>query len=77
MDNAVIPRVEMPVKSVAESSKRGPNSVVENTDWKDFSGKTENTPLIWASSPVFLNVDQNRNDETRSSKNFVGATFRH
>ena len=46
MDNVVITRVGMAMKSATESSKWGPSSVVQNLDQKDLAGKTQNTPLI-------------------------------
>ena len=64
MDNAVIRRVEMAVRSVTGSSGRGSNSEVHNRYQRDFSGNMENTPLMTASSRVDLNIDQDRNDET-------------
>ena len=70
MDNVVIPRVEMAVRSITESSGREPSSMVQNPDQRDFSGNTENTPLMSASSWVDLNIDQDRNDETRNVENF-------
>ena len=36
MDNVVIPRIEMAVRSITESSGRGPNSTVRNSDQRDF-----------------------------------------
>ena len=45
MDDVVIPRVEMAARSIAESSGRRPNNLVQNLDQSDFSGKREHTPL--------------------------------
>ena len=45
MDNVVIPRVEMAVRSITGSSRHGPNDAVQNADRRDFIGNTENTPL--------------------------------
>ena len=50
MDNVMKPKVENTVRSITESSGRGPNSIVQNPDKKDFSGNTENIALISASS---------------------------
>ena len=36
MDNVIIPRVEMAVKSIIESSGRGAGSMVQNPDQRDF-----------------------------------------
>ena len=51
VDNVVIPRVEMAVRSFTKSSRQGPNRLVQNPDFKDFSGNTENTPLMSALQP--------------------------
>ena len=45
MDNVVILRAEMAVISITESSGRGPNSMVQLRNQRDFSGKAENVPL--------------------------------
>ena len=76
MDYVVIPRVEMAVRSIIESSVRGLNSKIQNLDQRDFSGNTENTPIISASSRVELNIDQDRNDGNHNVENFE-ANFRH
>ena len=57
LDNVVMPRDEMAVRSITESSERGPNSNVQNPDPWDFSGITENTPVMSALSRVDLNID--------------------
>ena len=75
MNNVVIPRVEMTVRSIIESSGQGPSSVVQNPDRRDFTGNTENTPLMSASSRLDLNVDQDRNDDTRYVENFEDGEF--
>ena len=75
LDNVIIPQVEMAVKSITESSRRGPISVVQNPDPRDFTGNTENTPLMLVSSRLDLNVDQDRDDETRNVKNFKDGDF--
>ena len=64
LKNEVLPQVEMVVKSITESSGRETNSMVQNSDQRDFTGNTENTALILASSWLDLNVDQVRNEET-------------
>ena len=46
MDKVVIPRVEMAVRSITGSSGHGPNFVVQNPDRRNFTGNTENTPLM-------------------------------
>ena len=75
MEKVVIPRVEMAVRSITVSSGRGPSNVVQNPDRRDFTGHTENTPLMWASSRIDLNVDQDGNDETRNVENFENGDF--
>ena len=49
-DNVMKPKIEVTVRSITESSGRGPNSIVHNPDKKNFSRNTENTTLISASS---------------------------
>ena len=70
MDNVVIPRVELAVRSLTESLGRGLSSVVRNPHQRVFSGNTGNTPLMSASSRVDLNLDQDKNDDTRNVENF-------
>ena len=65
MDKVVIPRVDMAVRSITESSVGGLSSLVQNKsrpDRRDFSGNAENTPLMSSSSRLDLNIDQDRND---------------
>ena len=62
MDKIVIPRVEMPVRSVACSSGHGRNSVFKNPDWRDFTGAIVKTPLVSFCSRLDLNIDQDRID---------------
>ena len=75
MYNVVIPIAELAVRSVIESSGRGPNSMAQNPDQRDFSGNTENTPLMSALSRVDLNNDQDRNNKTRNVENFEDGDF--
>ena len=75
MDNVVIPRVEMAVRSITGSSGHGTNSVVQNPDKKDFIGNTENIPLKSASSQLDLKIDQERTNETRDFENFEDSDF--
>ena len=65
----------MAVRSITESSGSGPNNMVQNPDQRDFSDKTEKTSLISASSRVDLNIEQNRNDDTRNVENFEDGDF--
>ena len=71
----VIPRVEKPVISIIWSSARGPNSVVQNHDQRDFSGNMENTLLMTASSRTDLSINQDGNDEIRNGENFEDGDF--
>ena len=75
MDNVVIPRVEMAVRSTTGSSGHGATSTVQNPDRSDFIGKTENTPLKLASSRLDLIVDRDRIDENRDIENFEDGDF--
>ena len=75
MGNVVIPKFEMAVKSIAESSGRGPSSMLQNPDKKNFSKNTENTALMSPSSQVDLILDQYRNVETRFVENFKDGDF--
>ena len=61
-------------RSITESSGRGPNSVVQNADQRDFTGITENTPLTSASSRVDLNLEEG-DAETRNVGNFEDGDF--
>ena len=65
----VIPRVEMAVRSITGSSRNGPKSIVQNSDWKDFTGNTENTPLRLDSSRLGSYFDQNKKNGTRDFDN--------
>ena len=75
MDNVVIPRVQMAVKSITGSSGKGPSSIVQNPNRRDFTRNTEKTPLISASSRLDLSVDQDRNVETHNVENFEDGDF--
>ena len=75
MDNVVMPRFELAVRSITKLSGREPNCVVQNPDQRDFTGNTENTPLMSASSRLNLNIEQERNDETRNVGNFEDGDF--
>ena len=75
MDEVVIPRFEMTMKSVAGSSGHWPNSEVQNPDPRFFLGNAGNTPLITGSGRLDLNRNQDRNDETRNGKNFEDGDF--
>ena len=65
MNDVVTPRVEMAARLITGSSGNGPNSIVQNSDRKDFTGDAENTPLSSASSGLDSNIKQDELDETR------------
>ena len=73
--NVELPGVKMALRSITESSGRRPNGLVQNLRQVDFSGNTENTPLMSASSRVDFYIDQYKNDETRNVENFEDDNF--
>ena len=75
MDNVVIPRVEMTVRSITRSLGQGPSSVVQNPDQRDLTGNTVNTPLMSASIRLDLNADRDRGEDTRNVQNFEDGVF--
>ena len=75
LNNVVIPRVEMAVWLITGSSGNGPKSIVRKPDRRDFSGKTNNTPLRLASSHLDLNIEQDGMDETRDIDNSEDVDF--
>ena len=75
MDKVVIPRVETAVKAITGSVGHGPNSSVQNPDRRDFTGKTEITPLRSASSRLDLNIEQDEIDDARDIYNTEDANF--
>ena len=77
MENGVIPSVETALKIITGSSGLGPNSIVQNPDYRDFWRNTEDTPPKLASRCNYLNISHNRNDETQNKKTFRTVTFRH
>ena len=64
LDKVVIPRTETAKRSISGSIGHGSNSDVQNPDRKTFLGNAGNTPLMSASSPLDLNTNQDRNDDT-------------
>ena len=60
MDNVIIPRVEMAVKSITGSTGLGTNSEVQNPDRSDFLRNIGSTPLMSASSRLDLDNQLNR-----------------
>ena len=75
LNSVVVPRIEMAVRSITESSGPRPSSLVQNPDRRYFPENTENTPVMSASSWIDLNVDQDKNDETRNVENFEDGAF--
>ena len=65
MNDVIIPRVDMAVKSIAGASREGPNSVVQNPDRRVFTGNTGNTPPRSASSRSYKMIGQDEIDEIR------------
>ena len=65
MNNVVIARVEVVVRSITGLSGNGPNGIVQIPDRKDFTGNTEKTPFRSASSQLDLYFEQGEKDETR------------
>ena len=77
MDDVVISRFKMVVRSITGSSRQGPDSVVQHPDQRDFPKKKENTPLMTASSRVDLTIDQDKNDRLVVLKTSRTVIFRH
>ena len=75
LDNVLIPRVEMAVRSITGSSSQGPRSVVQKPARRYFTGNTENALLMSASSQLDKNDDQGRFDETRINGNLEDGNF--
>ena len=69
MNDVVIPRVGMAVRSVTDSSGNRTNGIVQNLDRRDFTGNTENTSLRSASSLLNLILEQDEIHETRDMGN--------
>ena len=65
----------MAVRPITESLGWTPSCVVRNLDQRYVTGTIENTPLMLASSRMILNIDQDRNDETRYVENFEDGDF--
>ena len=61
-DNVVIPRVEMAVKLITDSTGHGTKSEVQKPDRRDFTGNIRTTPLMAASSRLVLDNELDRND---------------
>ena len=75
LNDVVIARVEMAVRSITGSSGIGPSSKVQNLDRIDFTGRTEKTPLSLVTSRLDLNIDQDSMDETRDIDNSEDGDF--
>ena len=75
MNNLVIPRVVMAVRSITGSSENGPNSLVQNPARRVFMGNTESTPLRSTSGRLDLNIEQLEIDETRDIDNSEDGDF--
>ena len=75
LDNVVIPSVEMAAQSTTGSTGHGKYSEVQNPDQRDFLGNNRNTPLMSASSRLYLDNKLNRNDETHNIEDFEDGDF--
>ena len=75
LDGVVMPRVELTVRSNTGSTGHGPSRVVRKPDRRSFSGNFEAAPLMRASSRTDLNINNNKNDETRNSENIEDGDF--
>ena len=75
IDNVVIPRVELAVKSITGSAGHGTSSEVQNPDRRDFLGNIRNTLVMSASSRLDLDNELNRNDETRNDVDLEEGDF--
>ena len=75
MDNVVIPRGEMAVRTITGSTGHGLNSTIQNPDRRDFVGNRVSTLFKSASSRLDLNIDQDRKDETRDFEKFQDGNF--
>ena len=75
IDNVVIPRTEMAVKSIKGLAGYGTASEVQNPDRRCFVGNIRNTPLMSASSQLDLDNELNRKDETRNDVDFEDGDF--
>ena len=74
-DSMGIPRVEMAMKSITDSTGHGTNGEVQNPDRWDFLGNIRNTPLMSASSRLDLDNELKRNGETRNDVDFEDGDF--
>ena len=75
MDNVVVTRVAVAVRSTTEMSGRGSSSVVQDPHQWDLAKSTGNTPLMSASSRISLNVGQHKNVATRDDESFEVGNF--
>ena len=75
LDNVVVSRGEMAVKSITGSVGHETGSEVQNPDRIDFVRNIRNTPLMSASSHMDLDNVSNRNDATRKDVDFEDGGF--
>ena len=66
IENLVIPRVELAVKSATAPSERSVDGNVLEPDQRDFLGHTEGLRMT-ASKRTYSHTDLNRIDETRGN----------
>ena len=75
IENLVMPRAEMALKSITGSAGHETRSEVQNHDWRYFLGYIRDTLLMLASSRLEVDNELNRNDETRNDKDFKDGNF--
>ena len=76
MDNVIIPRVEIVLRSITGcSSGHGPESAVQKLDGRDFIRNTENIPLISAFNHLDLHIQEDRNAQIRDIESFGENVF--
>ena len=75
LDQMLIRKVEMAVRSITDLTGHGPISEVQNPDRRDFLWNAGNTPLMSACSRLDLNTNQDFNDKTRNEENFEDGDF--
>ena len=75
VDSVIIPRVELAVRSIIGSLGHGPDSTVQNRNKRDFIGSTKIPTFKSPSSPLDLNINQDRTDETHDIERFKDSDF--
>ena len=65
LKNMINPLVDMAVRLITGSSGNGPNCLIQNPDRRNFTGNTETTRLMSASSRLDFNIERDEIDKTR------------